>query len=95
MGWMRVTMSRDEELGLSSELQDAFASTFIAAGAPEDAAMFSGNPNADDASYYFTPAAAELFTAVLIGRAAQSCSAPSRGTVSLLVGNGDPFDMLA
>jgi hypothetical protein len=95
MQWMRVPMTASEARGQYTELMDSFYVAFSEAGSPEDVALFVSNPSSEDDAFYFTPVAAAMFAKLLKQRRAKSCKAPSRASVSLLVGSGTPQDMLA
>ncbi len=94
MTWMRLEMSSTESEGHYEDLQEAFFAVFTAAGAPKDAAMFVNNAAIREGAFYFSPAAAKLFEVTLEAREAKPCATPSRKSVSLLVGHGDPIEML-
>ena len=94
MPWMRLQMSPTESAGHYEDLQEAFFAVFTAAGAPKDAAMFVDNAAIREGAFYFSPAAAKLFEVTLEAREAKPCATPSRKSVSLLVGHGDPIEML-
>jgi len=94
MTWMRLTMSSDEAKGQYNDFQEAYFSAFVAAGAPQDAAMFATNRSASEDAFYFSPAATTLFSVVLKSRGAKPCDKPSRVSVSVLVCNGDAISML-
>jgi hypothetical protein len=69
------------------DFQEAFAAVFIAAGAPKDARMFRSRTDESKNAFYFSPAAASLFLAVLKDRGAQPCLQLSNDILILLVGN--------
>src|SRR5690349_15035358 len=95
--WCKVTFPL-EQAGIDGEakrLQDAFGSVFFANGAPKDAAMF-GHRSDDFKSWicYFSPGTIGLVGKMLAKYSPIECDAPKKGTVSLLTGNADAFDML-
>src|SRR3546814_13419165 len=94
MKWMRVEMIEAEAAGHFDDVQEAFSSAFVTSGAPEQAAMFTSNVAACEDAFYFSPLATSLFSSVIKARGGVCCDAPSRDSVSLLVGNGDPFTLL-
>jgi hypothetical protein len=76
-------------------LQDRFAQVFVAAGAPMDAVMFGNRgPGTKGHRFYFSRKAAGMLPLTLHEWSPVSCEAPARETVSLLVGNGGPWQML-
>ncbi|MEQ8226942.1 MAG: hypothetical protein RIA64_02560 [Rhodospirillales bacterium] len=94
MSWMKFEMSSEEVKGKFEEIQEAFAAVFIALGAPPKAAMFCDEPTTPQPAFYFSPLAARLFPTILKTRGAVHCSAPKKGSVTLLVGEGDPSALL-
>lgn len=95
--WCKVTFPL-EQAGIDGEatrLQDAFGSVLIASGAPKDAAMF-GQRSRDFKSWvcYFSPGAVRLIGKMLARYSPVECAAPEKGTVSLLTGDANAFEML-
>jgi hypothetical protein len=95
MSWMKVTMSHKvANAGGHKRVMDAFDAALMAAGNPENAALFSNRPTEKDCVFYFSPGAVNIFSSQLVLMDAEKCEAPpSVGTISL-IGNGDPFAML-
>ncbi len=88
MSWMRVLLNRDDiNAGKHIRLQDAFEQAMLTTGAPKAAAMFQNNPSDDEYGFYFTPDAAEIFSAALETFDASECDAPPRAGTSLMVGD--------
>lgn len=95
MSWLKITMTAQETVERHHEaLQDAFEEVFMATGGPKNAAMFGGVLLADEFEYYFSPEAARIFQVQLSKFGANSCQAPFREDVSLLVGHSDARDQL-
>jgi hypothetical protein len=88
MPWYKVTMSKqDVAQDKHLDVENAFASLFLAAGAPVDAGMFGNIDVADEYVYLFSPAASTFFSAMLASHNAVECLAPARKSVTLLLGH--------
>ena len=81
--WYKVTLP----LSATARLQDAFASVFMANGAPVDAAMFGDENDLRNAIFYFSPGAFRIAGNLLSSYKAVKCSRPLQGSVALLVGD--------
>ena len=87
MGWMCVTYSPQEAAaGRLSQIQEAFAKVWIAAGAPPDAAMY-GSESVRDHRCFFTPGAASLAPALLLSFGAVDCAEPDIRNLPVLLRN--------
>lgn len=95
MGWMRITMPKAKaDFGGYSQMQIAFDATFMAAGGPRSAALFSNSLLAPECIFYFSPGAVAIFSAQLALMDAEPCERPSPDGLISLVGNGDSFNLL-
>lgn len=93
MGWKKVTLNQEDVAKAGPEmLQEAFSDIFVKAGAPEGVAMFAERAGP---AYYFSPAAVERFGYFMVPYEPEDCAAPSRKSVSLLVGNQRELSLLA
>jgi hypothetical protein len=89
MSWKVVTLTaNDVSAGKNMALQNAFAATWMAVGAPPDAAMY-GDKNIRDGLYrfYFTPAAVMLTLDLLEKFGAVDCPEPEIHKLSVHVKN--------
>ena len=86
MTWMKVTISAAEaEAGGYDRIVESFDAAFMAAHAPEDAALFTNSVKERDYVFYFSPAAADIFSASLQALGAESCAPPpAKGTIFTL-----------
>jgi len=95
MSWKVVTLTGDDVAKLRHyTLQDEFEAVFTATGAPRTAAMFSNHEGHRKYFYFFSPAAADIFSVGLAKWAAADGNIPSREDASLLVGHADAWDTL-
>ena len=96
MSWVMVKLSADDITNMQEfRLQTQFEAIFMTALAPRDAAMFGNRDTAGGHFvFYFSPKAAEIFSPLLAKWSPKECSAPTRDSVSLLVGHADAWDML-
>jgi len=83
MTWMRLEMTADESGGELEGIQEAFFAVWTSAGTPKEARMYASRIGEN--AFYFSPAAANLFSAVLKNRGAEPCSEPSYDDLSILV----------
>ena len=85
MPWHKVTLT-DEELiaGKGMALQNEFSASFIANGAPKDAAMFCSR-SAQESNFYFSPGAFKIAEELIACYAGIECPPPSPSGLSLLV----------
>ena len=94
--WMAVSLSESEINGFRGFLlQGQFDGVYLAALAPKDAALFGDKkPAKDNHLFYFSPKAAKIFAVFLPLYNAIPCPAPTRDSVSLLVGHAAATDLL-
>jgi hypothetical protein len=92
--WYKVTSA-------DWDIQDEFASRWLASGGPKDAALFSvRNIKARNNDFYFSPGAARIAEDIIARYAGTECSRPVASgssilaTVSLLVGDQSAFSLL-
>ena len=84
--WYRVTiLAEDVNRALSAIIQFEFADLFNAAGAPEDAAMFSSQPLDTGLELYFSPGAYRIAKSLIKRYHGVPCEKPS-GNIHLMVG---------
>ncbi len=98
MSWMSFRIADHiEAFKASGTLQEAFFRLLGAAGAPRDAASFSGL-NLEDGStdFFFTPRAVEIAGALAKSFNATPCPTPTRGSgIGLLIGDQRALELLA
>jgi hypothetical protein len=108
MEWMKIVVSKDDiAVGRMSEIQNAFDTLFMAAGSPEDVAMFgrsrfdvaseeeAGNGNDDGGDHEvlcFSPAATQLARNMILRYDGRPCNQPGRS--ALLVGHQTALRLL-
>ena len=87
MSWKCVIFSpQGIAAGRKAALQNAFASLWMAAGAPPDAAMY-GAKSVRDGRCFFTPAAGKLAGPLLQNYGAVDCAEPDLRALIVLVKN--------
>jgi hypothetical protein len=74
-------------------LQGAFENVFRAASSPKNAAMFANKYMEAGRTYYFSPDAVALCSAMLREFAATQCRAPDQQTISWLAGHAGALRM--
>jgi hypothetical protein len=95
VSWTMIKISlADIERNVHVVLKNQFESDFVKASAPTEAAMFGNKYMEDGYTYYFSPEAAQIFSAVLNALSPTTCGAPKRESVSLLVGHANALNML-
>lgn len=97
MSWYKVTMPLTdwEPNKPGQRLINDFAAILIKNGGPWDAAMFSQKSGERrDVSFYFSPHAARIASALLNLIQATPCDAPLRDSVILAAGDARAFDLL-
>lgn len=93
--WTQIKLSSADLLaGEGSRLRDEFASAFMAAGAPREAALLENSPNSNSTVFYFTPAASNLFGRNLLRYSAEATVAPPLEGSVLVVGVYDALGIL-
>jgi hypothetical protein len=94
MAWCMVTFSIAElEAERHVPLQRAFEKAFTASSSPKKAAMFANKYMEAGRTYYFSPDAVALCSAMLREFAATQCRAPDQQTISWLAGHAGALRM--
>jgi len=90
MSWHKVTMSVDQVVNREhSRLQEQFEALFVAAGAPQDMALFSATLAGNtELNIYFSPGSVRHVQAIIDHYGGSSCEKPSE-IPALLVGHAD------
>lgn len=87
-GWKRIVLSREDVVsGMHFDVQSEFEDVFMAYGAHEDAAMYAAREPTQGYVCYFSPLAAEIFSAGLLRYRPEDVLRPSKDDVTLLVGH--------
>jgi hypothetical protein len=87
MPWFKVTVSvNDLYKGLDTGIQNEFDSLFIAAGRPEDAALFANRMSPAGIELYFSPRASRFAYRLIAQYGGVPCAEPS-GNISLIGGH--------
>ena len=97
MVWSKITLPRTDDSAVKAfRLPKEFESIFFAALTPERAAMFQDKESEYGCTFYFSPEATAIFSPFLKSLAITplACAAPTRESVSLLVGHANARDML-
>ncbi|WP_417684666.1 hypothetical protein [Roseibium sp.] len=96
MGWKMVPFPcNTEKIHESEALQNSFADTLVVSGGPIDAAMFVHSSIQDNLyNCYFSPAAVQIFGAMLDQYSAEETPPPERGDLTLLAGDVRSWDSL-
>jgi hypothetical protein len=101
MTWIKITVSNTAaDAGEYDRIQNLFGDTFMAAGGPDGAALFTNSlidaRKTGVCIFYFSPDAAKIFAANLQSLDGEKCEAPTLTEKPiLLVGAGDAFKLLA
>ncbi len=85
--WYRLIFSADEISGAKHlEMEGHFEKFFLAAGSPEDAALFR---RVEDGRtiYYFSPGAARIATKLITHLSAVLCPAPAISGLEFIAGH--------
>lgn len=90
VGWRQCSVPFPGTIG---HIQDAFERAFIAAGAPEDVALFARTSDDRASEIFLLSPAAGRFETALIGRWGAAVN-PSLYAWTLLVGSGNPWARL-
>jgi hypothetical protein len=94
MAWCMVRFSiADLDAKRHVPLQGAFENVFRAASSPKNAAMFANKYMEAGRTYYFSPDAVALCSAMLREFAATQCRAPDQQTISWLAGHAGALRM--
>jgi len=94
MAWCMVRFSiADLDAKRHVPLQGAFENVFRAASSPKNAAMFANKYMEAGRTYYFSPDAVALCSAMLREFAATQCRAPEQQTISWLAGHAGALRM--
>jgi len=95
MAWCMVTFSIAElEAERHVPLQRAFEKAFTASSSPKKAAMFANKYMEAGRTYYFSPEAVAICSAVLREFAPTKCQAPGPQTISWVAGHAGAMRML-
>jgi|SRR5713226_4459648 len=93
MPWHTVTLSSERvAAGAGNKLLNELEAVIMAAGFPKDAAVFgSVDRSREGNTYYITPAASLIATAVIATWGGTECDDP-RAPVSLLIGRPEAYE---
>jgi hypothetical protein len=95
MAWCMVRFSiADLDAKRHVPLQGAFENVFRAASSPKNAAMFANKYMEAGRTYYFSPEAVAICSAVLREFAPTKCQAPGPHTISWVAGHAGAIRML-
>ena len=86
MSWKVVRLEPGEHRR-GAELVTQFKSEFVGSGSPKDAALFVNHDTKHAHSYYFSPHAAQIFSAALETAGAIDSDAPVAGSATFLAGS--------
>ena len=95
MAWCMVKFSiADLEAQRHVPLQGAFENVMRAASSPTNAAMFANKYMEAGRTYYFSPEAVAMCSAILRQFAPIECRAPGQQTISWVTGHAGALRML-
>ncbi|MEO6147313.1 MAG: hypothetical protein ABIT70_09725 [Sulfuriferula sp.] len=95
MRWYQIHLSPEENIsGKQFQVQNAFTPNIMVNNAPKEFALFSAF-NAEDGSVdiFVSPQLAAVTTSMLATYAAIECEKPESGSVGLLVGHQNPYEL--
>lgn len=97
MTWNKVVLTSEqiEQEQALKKLEKQFEKLFLAAGGPEDMALFSDNEYHDGhIGIYFTPGCNPHCADLIAEYGGQECEPPALSHVFVLDGNDDALDLL-